>query len=164
MRIALVVAYDEDNVIGINNKLPWNLPEDLKWFKSVTTNNIILMGSNTFDSIGKPLPNRDNLVLSRNRKSIEGCRVFDDLLDAMLYAAIRDKDLYIIGGEEVYKQALPLVDKLYITHVKGKHEGDSFFPELDLKKDWFRISRKRFETHESCIYLKKKEKTQLKLK
>lgn len=158
MRISLIVAYDQNNIIGNQNQLPWHLPDDLKWFKEVTTGNTVLMGANTFESIGRPLPNRENIVLSRTKQEIEGCKVFDDLLHAMLYGAIHNRDLYIIGGEEIYKEALPYVDKLYITHVDGEHEGDRFFPEINLKQDWFRISRKRFEVHESCIYIKKKPK------
>lgn len=158
MRISAIVAYDENNVIGDGNQLPWNLPEDLQWFKEVTTGNTILMGSRTYDSIGRPLPNRENIVLSKSRSDVDGCKVFSDILDALLYAAIHGKELYVIGGGEIYKEALPYIDKLYITHVKGKHKGDVEFPELDLKNEWFRISRKKFETHESCIYIKKQDK------
>jgi dihydrofolate reductase len=156
--VAIVVAYDEHRVIGTEkNDIPWNLPEDMRWFKEVTEHNVVAMGRKTFESIGRVLPNRTNIVISKTLKSVDGAVVVDNILDAALFAAIRGEDLYILGGERIYKEALVLVDKLYITHVNGTHGGDKYFPELDLKNDWFRISRKKHDTHMSCIYMKRPE-------
>lgn len=162
MRISLIAAYDENNVIGNNGELPWDLPEDLAWFKEVTMGSIVAMGRKTWESIGsKPLPGRTNLVLSNTLKEAGGATIMTSIMDAALYASLRQADLYFIGGEEVYKNVLPLVDKLYLTHVKGTHKGDSYFPKINLKSDWYRISRKRHDTHESNIYIKKLDRLSL---
>jgi dihydrofolate reductase len=164
MRIAAVVAYNDNNVIGKDGKIPWSLPEDMKWFKDVTMGNIVAMGRKTFESIGKPLEGRTNIVISKTLEA-HGSKVVvvRDVVDAALYAAMRDEDLYIIGGQEIYEQSMEYVDKLYITHVNGNHGGDTFFPPLDLRSDWQRISRKRFKTHDSCIYIKRTKKGTLSL-
>jgi dihydrofolate reductase len=155
MRIAAVVAYDDNNVIGKDGKLPWNLTEDIKWFRDVTMGHIVAMGRKTFESIGKPLEGRTNIVISKTLEAHDSeVIVVRDIMDAALYAAVREEDLYIIGGESVYEQSMEYVDKLYISHVKGTYDGDSKFPDIDLKNGWYRISRKKLETHESCIYIK----------
>ena len=126
MRIAAVVAYDDNHVIGKDGKLPWNLPEDMKWFKEVTMGNIVAMGRKTFESIGKPLEGRTNIVISKTLEAHDSdVVVVRDIVDAALYAAMREEDLYIIGGGSVYEQSMEYVDKLYISHVKGAHDGDS---------------------------------------
>jgi dihydrofolate reductase len=126
----LIVAMDVNRAIGKNGALPWVLKDDLKRFKELTTGNTIVMGRKTYESIGRPLPNRTNIVISRDKSlQIEGCHVVSSVKEAMLI----DMDPFVIGGEEIYKMFLPLVDKIYLTTVHTRiKDADSFFPELDL--------------------------------
>lgn len=119
----------ENRVIGAGNRIPWHLPEDFKWFKRMTTGHVIVMGRKTFESIGKPLPNRTTLVLSRSAAPIEGVRVIGSLseLDHLGDA----QEIFICGGAQVYAEALPLCSDLYLTHVKRTVEGDTFFPPFE---------------------------------
>jgi len=130
--ISHIVAFSNNRVIGHKNELPWRLPKDLKHFKKLTTGKTILMGRNTYESIGKPLPNRRNLVLSRQTDlKIEGCEVVTSLEQA--YAACKDDpELMIIGGEKVYTQTLEQTDRIYATLVDCDITGDAFFPEVNL--------------------------------
>ena len=159
MRTCIIAAYDEDNVIGNDNYLPWHLPEDMKWFKDITTDHIVAMGRNTWDSLPddyRPLPNRTNIIISRSMtEAPEGAVLVSSIIDAALYAALRGEDIYFIGGGEIYKSALEFVDKLYITHVNGRHEGDTYFPAINLYEDWHRIKNTKFDTHHSAIYVKR---------
>ena len=126
-RISLIVAMDETGLIGRNGQLPWRLPEDMKHFRRLTLGKTVLMGRKTFESLGKPLEQRQNWVLSRDRNFLApGCRVFASL-DAAL-AAHEGDDLMVIGGAELYRQALPLVQRLHVTRVHAKLEGDTWFP------------------------------------
>ena len=125
--ISLVVAMDESGLIGRQGQLPWRLPEDLKHFRRLTLGKTVLMGRKTWDSLGKPLEGRRNWVLSRDRTfRPAGCEVFGTLEDAL--AAHRDGELVIIGGAELYRQALPQVQTLYLTRVHARVEGDTRFP------------------------------------
>lgn len=142
MKISIIVATAENNVIGNNGKIPWHSKDDLRHFKELTTNHHILMGKNTFDSMGKPLPNRTNIILGRylNLK-IEGVTVFQDLGDAIRFAENRnEQELFIIGGQQVYEFTLPIAEKIYQTLILEKHEGDTFFPALSENK-WKEMSR-----------------------
>jgi dihydrofolate reductase len=134
MRVSLVVAVSENDVIGKNNALPWRLSEDLKRFKAVTMGKPIVMGRKTYDSIGKPLPGRLNIVVSRQAGlAIAGCVVKDSLRAAL--DAVRDaSEVCVIGGAEIYRQALPLADVIYLTRVHAKIEGDSYFPKLSVQE------------------------------
>jgi dihydrofolate reductase len=118
-----------NRVIGHGNRIPWHLPEDFKWFKKVTTGNIIVMGRKTFESIGKPLPNRTTIVLSRSGFSYPGVQTAKDLRE--LHPQNESRDIYICGGAEIYAQALPLCSDLYLTLVKRTVEGDAFFPPFE---------------------------------
>ena len=121
-----------NRVIGAGNKIPWHLPEDFKWFKQMTTGQVIVMGRRTFESIGKALPNRTTIVLSRSPQPIAGARVMSDL--AQLVAArpeFESRQIYVCGGAQVYQQALPLCSDLYLTLVKRTVEGDVFFPPFE---------------------------------
>lgn len=142
MRTSIIVAATEDNVIGNKGKIPWHSKEDLKHFRELTTDHHILMGKNTFESIGKPLRNRTNIILSRNRNlKIEGATIFQDLGAAIKFAQERnEQELFIIGGQQVYEFALPIAEKIYQTLVLEKHEGDTFFPNL-LDNGWKETSR-----------------------
>jgi dihydrofolate reductase len=118
-----------NRVIGHGNRIPWHLPEDFKWFKQVTSGQIIVMGRKTFESIGKPLPNRATVVLSRSQRAIPGVRVCSDL--SQIDLATEDRDVFVCGGAQVYAQALPLCSDLYLTVVKRIVEGDTFFPPFE---------------------------------
>lgn len=140
-----IVAMADNRVIGKNNQLPWHLPADLKHFKTITTGNAILMGRKTFESIGKPLPNRLNLILSRNGNySAPGCQVVTSLEEAKKLASAEHKEIiFIIGGAEIYRQLLPQVERLYVTLIHQSFDGDAFFPELNMA-DWKEIEREDF--------------------
>ena len=130
MTISIIVAAAENNVIGGNNQLLWRLPNDMKWFKATTTGNTVIMGRKTFDSMGRALPNRRNIIISRNPQlRIEGCEVVASLDNALQLVA-NEKEVFIIGGGEIYKQAWNKADKLYLTRVHTQKEGDTVIPEI----------------------------------
>lgn len=137
MTIALIAAYAQNLVVGIDNKLPWHLPEDLKYFKRITTGKAIVMGRKTYESIGRPLPNRTNIVISRNPDfKADGVVVVPSIEAAIEHAEnvnlINGEDeVMIIGGATIYEAALPQADRLYLTHVHAKVEGDAYFPKVD---------------------------------
>lgn len=145
----MIVAMAENRVIGRNNKLPWYLPNDLKYFKQTTMGKPILMGRKTFDSIGKPLPGRANIVITRNKQwQAEGVKVVHSLEEAFSLAeSIAEIDgsneLMIIGGDQIYQSALDRMDRIYLTQVHAEVEGDAFFPELDWQA-WQEIAREDF--------------------
>lgn len=127
--LSLVVAMDQNRLIGRNGHLPWRLPEDLKHFRRLTLGKTVLMGRKTFESMGKPLEQRQNWVLSRDaRFRPDGCRVFADLESALM--AHPEGELMVIGGAEIYRQALPLAQRIYLTQVRASVDGDTRFPEL----------------------------------
>lgn len=139
--ISLIVAMDKNRVIGVENKLPWHLPSDLKRFKALTLGHHVIMGRKTFESIGKPLPGRTNVIVTRQQNyQAQGCKVVHSL-DAAIMGSRGDGEAFIIGGAELYLQALPYADKLYITEIDLKvPKGDAYFPPLDLKK-WKMIEK-----------------------
>lgn len=121
-----------NRVIGKNNELPWNIPEELKWFKEKTLDQVILMGRKTFDSIGRPLPRRESLVLSRSMKSDKGISVIHDVSSLSGLGLDSDKDVWVIGGAEVYSLTLPYCSDLFLTHVNmDVSDGDAFFPDFE---------------------------------
>ena len=150
--IALVVAMAENRVIGKENKLIWHLPADLKFFKNLTTGHPIIMGRKTFKSIGKPLPNRTNIVITRQADfTAEGCLVAHSLTEALMLAQQLDSDIFVIGGAEIYKQAMFLADTIYLTEVHHTFEGDTFFPEIDSIL-WQETSREEHKADEKNPY------------
>jgi dihydrofolate reductase len=155
MSIKLICAISKNNVIGNENKLPWNLSEDLKRFKKLTSNNLVVMGRKTFDSIGRPLPNRKNIVLSNNLNlKIDGVEVFNSPDEVIsLYKEIPEKkDMYIIGGTFVYKLFLEYCDYLYITYVDKNFEGDAFFPKIDWKAWNLTREEEKYDENEKLKY------------
>lgn len=139
--LSMIVAMGENRMIGKNNQMPWHLPDDLKYFKAQTLNKPVVMGRKTFESIGaRPLPQRPNLVISRNPDfKAEGVQVFGSV-DAAL-AALQDyPEIIIMGGGQIYAQWIDQVDQLYITEVKASPEGDTFFPPID-QQAWLEVSR-----------------------
>jgi len=137
MKISIIVAVAEDNVIGAKGKLPWHLSDDLKRFKSITMGHHLLMGRSTYESIGRALPGRTSLVLSKDKNfKAEGCFTFQDFKEAVEFAKQRkEKELMIVGGGQIYRLALPIATRIYITQVFRKYEGDVTFPEIK-KDEW----------------------------
>jgi len=140
MEIALIVAVDENNGIGNKNQLLCHLPNDLKYFKRITSGSAVLMGRKTFDSIGRPLPNRLNLVVSKSVQNIDGCVVFESIDAAIQFAQAQNQaNLFIIGGDSIYKQALHFCHKLYLTRIQQGFEADSFFGPIQ-PEEWQLVS------------------------
>lgn len=119
----------ENRVIGQGSKIPWHLPEDFKWFKKMTTGQIVIMGRKTFESIGRPLPNRTTIVLSRSDLKLDGVQVVNSL--SQIEPSSDDREFFICGGAQLYEQALPLCSDLYLTLVKRQVEGDILFPSFE---------------------------------
>lgn len=133
--ISLMWAMDNNRVIGYNNQLPWHLPEDLKFFKRTTMGHPIAMGRKTWDSIGRPLPGRENIVITRNPEfTCEGCTVINTIDELLEYSRQKDEEIFVIGGAEIFKLILPESDKLYLTRIYDEFEGDTFFPELNMEE------------------------------
>ena len=155
--IALIVAKARNGVIGRNNQLPWRLPEDLRYFKRMTIGKPVIMGRNTWESLGKPLPERDNIVITRNESFYaHGATVVNDLGTALLLAdSLADArgadEIMIIGGAQIYAAALPQVTRAYITEVDADIDGDAFFPALDATQ-WKEIARENFSACEKNPY------------
>lgn len=149
MTVSLIVAAAENGVIGRAGGLPWKLSSDLRYFKSVTMGKPIIMGRKTFDSIGRPLPGRPNLVVSRNPTfSAEGISVFDSLEAAISHAeTLTDDDVMVVGGAGLYAAAFPLAGRIYLTEVHATVAGDVIFPAFK-RREWVEISRKRVPASE----------------
>jgi dihydrofolate reductase len=146
MTVSIIVAIGENNAIGKNNQLLWRMPNDLKHFKEVTSGRTIIMGRKTFDSVGKPLPRRRNIVVTRQDITIPGCEVVKSVEDGL--ALCKDDDeVFIGGGAEIYKQALHLTDRIYLTIIHKSFDADTFFPEIN-KQEWKEISREDFQPDE----------------
>jgi len=131
-RLKAIAAMSLNRVIGAGGKIPWHLPEDFKWFKKMTTGHVIVMGRKTYESIGKPLPNRTTLVLTRSPKPLPEVQTISDLsqLDA-LDSTLAGRQIFVCGGAQIYQQALPLCSDFYLTLVKRVVEGDTFFPPFE---------------------------------
>lgn len=138
--LSLIVALANNNVIGINNTLPWHLPEDLKRFRSLTTGHHIIMGRKTYESLGRLLPGRTTVIVTRNKNyKLEGALIAHSLESAVALCK-NDDEVFLIGGAELYQDGLKFADKLYITEVDLSVEGDAYFPEFDLNL-WLETSR-----------------------
>lgn len=132
--ITIVVAMGLNNEIGAGNQLLWHLPKDLKHFKETTTGHPIIMGRKTYESIGKPLPNRTNIVVSRKKDWFEeGILIVGSLKEAIKFAKKMDEEIFIIGGGNIYEQTIDLADKLEVTQVKANLKADVFFPKINMK-------------------------------
>lgn len=131
--ISIIAAHDDKKGIGKNNQLSWHLSKDLQHFKDITLNHPVIMGRKTFESIGKPLPNRTNIIVTRNKKQSvkdKNLLIAHSLKEAIKLAIKKDnQEIFIIGGGEIYTQAMPLATKLYLTHVQGDFSCDTFFPD-----------------------------------
>ncbi|MEG0466984.1 MAG: dihydrofolate reductase [Mucinivorans sp.] len=147
--ISIIVAIATNGVIGCHNRLIWHISEDLKRFKSLTMGHPIVMGRKTFASIGRALPGRQNIVISRDKAlKIDGVDVVASMEEAIKIAST-DGEIFIIGGGEIYHLALPLASKLYVTQVEQSPQGDTFFPEID-ENEWLETHR---EEHEGFAFI-----------
>ena len=142
--INIIVATSKNRVIGNNNSLIWKLPADLKRFKQITTGNTVVMGRKTYESIGKPLPNRRNIIITRDTNYlVDNCEIVNSLEEALMLC---NNDCFIIGGGEIYKQSIDIADKIYLTLVQEDFEGDTYFPEIG--KEWTKVFREDYEGDE----------------
>ncbi len=149
--LSLIAAVAENNVIGKNNNLIWHLPNDLKYFKKITSEHTIIMGRKNFEAIGRALPNRKSVVISRNKNyKAKDCVVVNNIEEAVNQAK-GDDEPFVIGGGEIYKQMLSLVNKIYLTRVHASFKGDTFFPELD-KREWKLISEEKNKVDDKHKY------------
>lgn len=156
MILSVIVAMAQNRVIGLNNQMPWHLPADLAWFKKNTFNKPVIMGRKTFESIGRPLPNRHNIVISRQIESIDNkisnvswVKSIDEAIS--LAQKQQPDEVFIIGGGNIYKQVLPLIDRLYLTHIDAELQGDTYFPDY-LSEQWQVIYQEDHQADEKNSY------------
>lgn len=141
--ISFIFAMDKNRLIGKDNDLPWHLPNDLKYFKNVTSGHAVIMGRKTYESIGRPLPNRKNIVVTSNRDlDFPGCDILHSAEDVVQFATGSDEECFVIGGSTLYTELLPHADKLYMTKIDEAFEGDRFFPEFN-EDEWEIVSRQK---------------------
>lgn len=141
--ISFLWAQDENGLIGNKNGLPWKLPADLKYFKETTMGQAIVMGRKTYESIGRPLPGRTNIILTRdNRFKAEGCLVFHSKDELLEWIEGDGSEVFITGGSEIFKLFLQEADRLYVTKIRASFEGDTYFPEIDWEQ-WSLVSAKK---------------------
>jgi dihydrofolate reductase len=149
MLISIIAAMDKNRLIGDNNQLPWHLPADLAHFKAITLGKPVIMGRRTFHSIGKPLPGRRNIVISKQSLDLVDVEVFHSLTTAM-QALQTQKEIMIIGGAMIFEQTLPLANKIYLTIIDHEFSGDAFFPQLP--NEWQEIAREHHAPDEKNQY------------
>lgn len=156
MIVSHIVAATENNVIGLENDLPWSLPDDMKFFKETTKGHYVIMGRKNYESLPpkwRPLPNRSNVIVTRNKDlKIEGTTVVNSIEEG-IEVAQNDKELetFIIGGGEIFHQSLDLIDRIYFTQIHTEIEGDTFYPEIDMTK-WEEVSRREHPADERHPY------------
>jgi dihydrofolate reductase len=137
--ISLLVAHDPNGVIGVNNELPWHIPEDLAYFKKMSMGKAMVMGRKTYESIGRPLPGRLSIIVTRNKEyTAEGAVVVHNLNDAIARAEEYAEEVMIIGGAEIFRMSIDFADRLYITSIQNTYNGDTFFPPYE--SDWKLVS------------------------
>ncbi|WP_418886780.1 type 3 dihydrofolate reductase [Gilliamella apicola] len=156
MILSVIVAMAHNRVIGLNNQMPWHLPADLAWFKKNTLNKPVIMGRKTFESIGRPLPNRHNIVISRQIESIDNkisnvswVKSIDEAIS--LAQKQQPDEVFIIGGGNIYQQVLPLIERLYLTHIDAELQGDTYFPDY-LSEQWQVIYQEDHQADEKNSY------------
>ncbi|VAW86488.1 Dihydrofolate reductase [hydrothermal vent metagenome] len=151
--ISIIAAMDNNRLIGSDNQLPWYLPADLKYFKKVTTGKPILMGRKTYESIGKPLPGRINIIVTKNKQySAPGCEVAHSIEHALCIAE-NHPEIMIIGGASFYQHMLPKAQRLYLTQIQGNNfTGDAYFPEWN-ESEWYEVGRENHQPDEKNKYV-----------
>jgi len=152
MKVSIVAAIAKNNVIGLDNAMPWYLPEDLRNFRRITIGKPILMGRITFESLGKRLPGRANIVISKQSEGLKskGCRVFGSIEDALAKYGTSE-EIMVIGGESIYRQTLPLTDRMYLTMIEKNYDGDTYFPIFEAS-EWAEISNQKLIGGEEIPY------------
>lgn len=157
MTIKIIVAMDDNNGIGKDNQLMWNIKEDMKHFRDTTMGKTIVMGRKTFESIGKPLKGRKNIVLTSSDRGIEDVWIANSVESILNYHKPSKEDIYIIGGEQIYKSFIPHADKLIVTHVQGSYDADTYFPKIDIET-WkeYRTKIVKSDTPITISYYKRK--------
>jgi dihydrofolate reductase len=150
MIVSIIVAISKNRVIGKNNQLLWHMPADLRHFREITSHHTVVMGRKTFDSVGKPLPKRHNIVVTRQMMAIEGCEVVNSI-DAALALCKNENEVFIIGGAEIYEQALPKTERIFLTIIHQEFDGDTFFPQLD-DREWIETAREDYPADEKNPY------------
>lgn len=149
--ISFIVAMDENNVIGYKNDIPWNLPNDLKYFKEVTSGHTIIMGRKTYEAIGRPLPNRRNIIVTENKAfDAKGCEVVHSFEEVEALVNTKE-EIFIIGGAALFEQFLPVVDRIYLTIIHETFPGDTYFPQWQ-EEDWKTIEKRQGITDEKNPY------------
>ncbi len=144
MGISLIAALSNNSVIGVKGKIPWELKEDLTHFKETTLGSAIIMGRKTFESIGKPLAERLNIVMTSNPKGLDGIQEVSSIENAIKVGLNFSENIFVIGGQSIYETFLPISTKMYLTFIDIEVSGDTFFPKWD-KSEWEEVSRKRFK-------------------
>ncbi len=154
MTLSIIVAMSTNNVIGRGNKLPWHMPADLKHFKALTMGHHLLMGRKTFLEVGKPLPGRINVVITRDPHfAAEGVAISRSIDEAISKAeAAGDREIFVAGGGEIFRQTIHRADKMYLTRIHAEIEGDTFFPEFDDVNEWKLVDTEHFEADEKNAY------------
>lgn len=155
LHVAIIVAMTKDHVIGSGEDLPWHLPEDLQLFKTITTGGTVIMGRKTYDTIGSPLSGRHNIVLSRSDSDLPGVQTSKSFIGALAVAAKIGKPIFVIGGEELYRKALPIASEIHASWINDDFSGDVHFPEFDLN-DWEVSEEKVYAGFHYVRYLRKK--------
>jgi len=151
MEIIMIAALTKDRVIGKNNTLIWHIPEDMKLFKNYTQNNTVIMGRKTYDSMGKALPNRNNIVLTKSDLNLEDADVCHSVEESLEKAKSYGKDIFVIGGGNIYSQFLDRSNKLYLSWVKQTYDGDAYFPEFN-QNNWNIVRKEDYEQFEFIEY------------
>jgi len=156
MNISAIVAMAQNRVIGRQNSIPWSIPEDLRWFKKITLHHCVIMGRKTFESIGKPLPDRKNLVISRKKLVCLGVQVFHSLSQALQFCEDgREKEVFIIGGAQIYELALPYITRIYLTLIHQSISGDCFFPDFSFFKTIYSETHRNTQFEYSFMILER---------
>ena len=156
MTITIIAAMTKSRVIGKNNQLPWHIAEDLQNFKKLTAGNTVIMGRKTYESIGRPLPNRNNIVISTMMPARDGVTICKTVPEAIEKAKTFQKDIFIVGGATIYEQTLPFADRLVISYIKKDYEGDTYFPNFN-EDDW-NIKKREDRNEFELILYKRKQK------
>lgn len=150
---SIIAAMTKERVIGNKGRLPWNIPEEMELFTKITTGNTVIMGRRTFDSIGV-LENRNNIVVTKRKIRIEGAEVCNDIDSSLEIGEGYGREIFVIGGAEIFGETVPIADKMYISYIKKNYPGDAFFPEFS-EKDWKVYQRKEYVEFEQTIYVRR---------
>lgn len=151
-RLSLIAAVAANGVIGSDNALPWRLPEDLKRFKALTLGHPVIMGRKTYESIGRPLPGRRNIIITHNATyAADGCETASSLGNALAACSGTAEEIFVIGGAQIYAEALPRAQRLYLTEIRAEFAGDARFPEFD-RRAWRETARERHRTEEGIEF------------